>query len=215
MLTTEGDEDKPYGWRLGVSFLDLGTMHMNKNVQVHNIIIKESADISTKDFTTINLKSDNVITEVMNRLSEQTMGDRSKSYYKNNFYVLMPAVMQITADYAVRKDVFINALLQKRVTPFELMLERDDLLAITPRYETRWIGASLPISLVNFRQLHMGLAARVGFLTFGTDYLGSFFGKNNVTGTDFYMALKVNPFEIGKWTKREVKRNPNARCYRF
>jgi hypothetical protein len=216
MLTLDyGSEDKPYDWRIGASFLDFGHIRFNKNTEVHNFLIKESVELTIKDFENINWNDPFV--DGLRILNNKVYGKPDGSYTKDNFYMMLPAALQVQVDYAVRHDVFINALLLKRLTPFELMVERNDLLAITPRYESRWLGASLPISIVNFntKQMRVGLAARLAFLTIGTDYLGSFVGKNNVNGVDFYMALKVNPFEIGKWYKKEKKRNPKARCFKF
>jgi Family of unknown function (DUF5723) len=214
MLTLDyGSEDKPYDWRIGASFLDLGQVRMAKNVEVHNFLVKESLDVTAKDFENINWSDP--FSEGVRVLNNKVYGKPDESLTKNNYYIMLPAALQVQADYAVTKEFFINAMILKRLTPFDLMVERNDILAITPRYESRWLGLSMPISIVNFKQPRVGLAGRVAFVTMGTDYLGSFIGKNNVTGTDFYMAVKVNPFQIGKWSKKEIKRNPKPRCFKF
>jgi hypothetical protein len=68
---------------------------------------------------------------------------------------------------------------------------------VTPRFEHRWFSASLPVSLNNWQSVRVGFAARLGFLILGTDDFGGLFGQGNYNGTDFYIALKINPFNIG------------------
>ena len=62
---------------------------------------------------------------------------------------------------------------------------------------------------------------KLGFLYLGTDNLGSLVGNTDLTGTDFYAALKVNPFNLGLGKKDKgfgQKRRSNrgsVKCYDF
>jgi hypothetical protein len=63
-------------------------------------------------------------------------------------------------------------------------------LSITPRYETRWLEVSLPVSLYDWYLPRVGLAIRVYGFTIGCDKLGGFFNFNDFTGMDVYFSIK-------------------------
>jgi hypothetical protein len=68
----------------------------------------------------------------------------------------------------------------------------------------------------------VGLAARVAFLTFGSDNLPSLFYQKKFTGTDFYMGLKINGFSLFKGNGISLNRKKSGKlkrrkikCYSF
>ncbi len=83
-------------------------------------------------------------------------------------------------------------------------IRRSSLFAIIPRYETDRFELSTPLSLHDFNELRLGLSARYGFFTLGTDKLGAFLGLNNFDGFDFYMMVKIN-FKRGRCKDRLVE----------
>ena len=97
-------------------------------------------------------------------------------------------------------------------------------MVVSPRYETRWFGASIPVSLYNWEKVNYGLALRLGFLSLGTDNLGSMIENKDFSGSDFYVALKINPFQwggdddnkgwINRW-KSGNKKKGKVRCFEF
>jgi hypothetical protein len=68
-------------------------------------------------------------------------------------------------------------------------------LAVVPRYENRFVGVSLPVSLFNYEDPRIGVAVRFYTMTIGTDRLGSLLGISNFNGMDFYFSFRFN---IGK-----------------
>lgn len=94
------------------------------------------------------------------------------------------------------------------------------ILVVTPRFESRWWGASLPLSILNYEQVRIGLAARLAFLTIGTDHLLSFVGQKKLSGTDFYLSLKINAFNLGRLGSNGGFGSgngggKNTKCYHF
>lgn len=75
--------------------------------------------------------------------------------------------------------------------------------------------------LHNWQDLRVGLSLKLGFLYLGTDNLESPLGQSKLTGTDYYLALKVNPFtlNVGNGTKRGKKplrgKRGAIKCYDF
>ena len=108
----------------------------------------------------------------------------------------------------------MNATLIQRLVINQPAVERGNLLAITPRYESRWISAFLPISIYNYQKVQIGAAVRLGFLTIGSDDLGGFIGKSNLNGMDFYAGLKINPFQLG-WGNGGGGKGKAMPCYEF
>ncbi len=68
-------------------------------------------------------------------------------------------------------------------------------IAVIPRYEDRFFGVMIPVSLFDYKDPRIGLAVRVYSLTLGTDRLGSLLGISNFNGMDFYFSFRFN---IGK-----------------
>ncbi len=71
-------------------------------------------------------------------------------------------------------------------------LRRPAQLALIPRYETKNLEFSVPISLYEYKYLRIGLAARVGFFSIGTEKLGTYLGLGDITGLDFYASVRFN-----------------------
>jgi Family of unknown function (DUF5723) len=215
MTIPSSDEDKPYDWRLGASILDMGSVTMNVNTEVHRLELKEPYQIMSQKFN--NLDPNNQSRDAIERLSKDITGSTDGTLKGRSFSMGMPTAISLQADYAVMKGVFVNGLLMQNIPVGEHVLVRDNLFAITPRYESRWIGGSLPISIVNWKTTRVGLAARLAFLTIGTDDLGSIMTNGNLTGTDFYVALKINPFKLGLSGNGSGgnRRGRAQECYRF
>ena len=219
LLTTSADDDRPYKWRLGASILDLGSIKMNQNTEVHELVSKEAYELSKFDFQ--NLNAQNPRADAIQRINQKAFGNPQATLKGNSMVFGLPSALQLQADYAFTKNIFLNGLLIQRIQASSTTLERDNLFAITPRYESRWLGASLPISVFNYKQVRVGLAARLAFLTIGTEHLMSFMSNSNLYGTDFYMALKINPFKVGslssgkKGSGGNWGKNKRVSCYKF
>ena len=218
LLTTTADDDRPYEWRLGASILDLGSIKMTRNTEIHQLLSKEAYELSKYDFQ--NLNANDPRADAIQRINQKAFGNPQATLKGNTMVFGLPSALQLQADYAFTKNIFLNGLVIQRIPISTTMLERDNLLAITPRYESRWLGASIPISVFNYKQVRVGLAARLAFFTIGTDHLMSFISNSNLYGTDFYMALKINPFKVGALSMGKGKggnwgKNKRVSCYKF
>jgi hypothetical protein len=87
------------------------------------------------------------------------------------------------------------------------MIYAPNIEALTPRYESRWFMAALPVSLYNKSDLHVGLSLRLGVLTIGSDDLESLFIPGKLAGTDLYMGLRLSNF---KWDCKPQKEAKNS-----
>ena len=80
-----------------------------------------------------------------------------------------------------------------------------NLLAITPRWELRSIGAYLPISMNIKHQFWIGGAFKAGPVLLGTHNLANLFSKNKSQNGGVYLALTIRP---GK--KRDRQENSRS-----
>jgi hypothetical protein len=90
-------------------------------------------------------------------------------------------------------------------------LRRPSTLAVAPRFEHRWGSVTVPLVLSDYRSLRVGVAARLAWLTVGTDDLNSWVGKKQLTGGDIYIGLKINGFHFSPQEKQRGKRHKKER----
>lgn len=216
--TIEKDYDDGYLLKLGVSILDLGAIRFNKNSEVHrfNKIAPYSLDLDAYQG----------LTEYQDflDLANNDVYGADQSIRGNSFAVALPTALSVQADYSITNNFFVNATIIQHIPSGYNRIVRTDILAVTPRFESRWFGAMLPISVLNYDQVHVGLSLRLGWITIGSENLGSLVGRSNFTGSDLYVALKVNPIKLRErdrgWkpnNKRGVSRRGRGKvkCYDF
>ncbi len=218
VLTTDDEwDDRPYRVRMSAAVLDIGRFTVSNNAQVREIQFTTPLQLKTADYK--NLDPNDPTTDAIRRFDQNVFGRADATLRSNSFALSLPTSMVFQADFAVLSSFFINGLLLQRLPSANRNLSRDNVLAVTPRYESRWLSASLPLSILNYQQVRIGLAARLAFLTIGTDNLGSFLGEKRLTGSDFYVALKINAFKIGQLKGGGGLFNGGsgkaAKCYKF
>jgi len=198
-ISTSRDErqEADYRYRLGISVLDAGWIRFNNHVEVH-------------DFTNVNnemwagLRSFHArsISHFLRSASYSLLGDSSASLTSaTSFRIYLPAALSIQADYNFGYNLFANLTFVQGIRLGTPSVRRATLLAVTPRYETRWYAVHLPLSLVDFRDPQIGLAVRLAGLTVGTEKLGTFLNLTDVKGLDLYFALTFNINQPGKTGK--------------
>ncbi len=208
----EGD----YDLKLGASLIDLGRISFARHAESHRINFNTDTKLDPDDFSSVEDYQ-----EATDLLSELLLGNSSQSLQSDEFDIWLPVALSLQADYKISSAVFLNAILVQRIPLPGPALERDNLLAVSPRLEHRWYGLSFPISVYNWRDLHLGTAVRLGFITLGSDNIRSWISRQDFTGTDLYVAFKVNPFDLNLGKKvrpyhsgKKAKRG-QVRCYRF
>lgn len=184
-----------YQYRIGVALIDIGGVKFKHRAKAFAIDNRSSywENLTQYNFITVN--------QLMDTISYEFYGDSSATYIDDKFTLWLPSALSIQFDYHYTDYWYVNAAL---IFPFQLSkvsLARPALLALTPRFESRWFDASLPISLYNWYQLRVGLAFRFYFLTIGTEKLGPFLGFSNFNGMDFYLTIKI-PLEKGVCGRR-------------
>lgn len=196
-------EDEDYRWKFGFSLLDLGVIRYNKSAEQHLIVVGDSTSLNFNQFDFENeVNLDSIIKE----FSRQTLKDPNASLQGRAFGMWLPTALSAQAEVRLASSLFVNATIVQGIPLNANAIRRNSVAALTPRFERRWLEAALPITLLDWKRLRSGLAVRLGFLWLGTEDLGSVFSKGNFDSTDFYMAFKINPFQLNINKNKDDKR---------
>jgi hypothetical protein len=176
----------PYRYKIGVSIIDIGRISFKKNAQK---LIFNDVDTYWPDISDFNYRNiDSTIIELSQRFynndSELVAGDKIK--------IGLPTALSIQLDVHYTGNWYVNGTFIYPIRMFNASLIRPAQIAICPRFETNLFEIDLPVSLYDFSKPRIGLSARLGILTIGTDKLGGFFHYNDFTGLDFYFAVKLS-----------------------
>jgi len=190
-----------YVYRIGISILDIGRINYKNNAQMHNF---NDVGVLWENYDTVSFDN---INQVVSQLSTLFYGDPDASLSGTSMKIGLPTALSIQADYHFKEKIFIGAYWIHPVRFNGHTLRRPAQLALIPRYETKQIEFSLPISLYEYQYPRIGAALRINFLTVGTERLGAWIGSGNLDGMDIYFSLKFG-LEKGKCRVKS-----NNKCY--
>ena len=194
-LTEEDKEeggDFAYETKIGISMMDIG-----RNNFKYGSRSRSGSGVKTGITDTV-LENKFSVVESFDQFND-SLATIAASFGKltGAFNIYQPARMVINIDQHLLHNFFINAELTIPVAPLvpkKLRYIKDmNLLAVTPRWELKSVGAYMPI-LVNTRgQVWVGGAFKAGPVLMGIHNLSNLFGKNKMQAGGFYLALTVRP----------------------
>ena len=220
---TIGSYEDGYDWKFGVSLLDIGKINFKDNAKSHIVKVGNLVAVNGLDYEPY--QDLNQLEDIVGQFSQDVLNDPTASLTGEQFNMWLPGAVSLQAERAITPAVYVNATWLQGLPIAKPGVRRGSLLAITPRLEKKWYGLAFPISLYNYQQLRTGFALRLAFLTIGSDHLGSLVNKAEFSGTDFYMAIKLNPFGLqglfkgnGGHKAHRTKRRGHGKgvkCYQF
>ena len=199
---SDGDTYYDYEWKIGVSLLDVG-----KNVFKYGTQSRAASNPkSSITDSLLNLKFDNVAT-----LADfnDSMATIVNSFYAltGPFSIWNPARLVINVDRPLQGHFSINGNLSINLTGSNtgrrLYVKEINLLNLTPRWETRRLGAYLPVEVTTNGRLWVGGAAKFGPLLLGVHNWANVFSKDKMQNGGFYLAFVIRPG--GGWAEKEAK----------
>lgn len=181
-----------YKLKVGVSLLDLGSIRFAKGKLSNNF----TTNVSTETVKYRDLDTDSFPVFDFDRILD-SLTDQGE--IKGSYKVKMPTKLSFQIDYNIWKDIYIN------LTPtFAFQFKNAEakvhdwtIISLTPRWENRWFGLSVPISYNTFyaksnQPISVGACVRLGPLIFGTNRLATYIStKKDVFGADFFALLKI------------------------
>lgn len=175
-----------YKYRIGLSILDVGGIRFRNNTRLYQFQAGNLPIEATQlgFYTTVD--------STMNYYSQLFKGDSIKTYKSSPLYLSLPAAISLQMDYHLKKNFYISGFWINPLRFKTKTLRRPAQLAVIPRYDTRMLGVSLPVSWYDYQQLRLGMALRIYSVTVGTEKLGTLLGLGNLSGVDFYFNIKFN-----------------------
>lgn len=206
-------------WEFGLAVLDIGGLKFTDSER-HRFSSDDLAATLTDNYE--GLDAEQSIPQAAAQLSEDIFGSESASRFDDEFAIALPTTISAQATYRFTEWAKVEANLIAGISPAEVSLTRNTLIALTPRIDRHWWSIGMPVSLYAMNDLRLGLAARLGPVFIGTDQLGSFLKSDQLTGGDFYVGVKLHPLGLnrngGKNGKRRGGRRGKGRevdCYKF
>jgi hypothetical protein len=187
MRIQSGPEKNDYVYRLGISLIDIGSINFNRNASTYHLQT-DAGDFT--DWRQSKFSTNGQVDRALSAVFYQ--GDSGKSLTGDHFKMGLPSALSIQADWNVYKNFFANATIIKGFGHGNRQgVTRPDVYSLTPRYETRWVEVSVPVSVIyyNHWQSRVGLAVRAGYFFIGGDAPGSLLKLNNLEGVDFYAGI--------------------------
>ncbi|WP_420150044.1 DUF5723 family protein [Spirosoma sp.] len=185
------DTDSP-ALRLGVALVDVGGLTYKGEQYDYADIGQNPVRFTSSDFSRITGSLD-VLRNVQDKLNTGRTPDRT------SFRAGLPTSLNVTADYQLPDGFGVNVTYFQDVRSKEaLSVHQPTMLAVTPRYDARWLSLALPIAYIN-HGLSAGASIRVGPAWLGTDnFLGLVGNSSNgikPRGLDIYGGIA---FGIGR-----------------
>lgn len=202
-------EFEDYDYRLSVALLDIGSIkfkHNTRSVSASNST-PITYDLSKKVETT-----QDGIDQILDLYG--ITGKDSLNTFKK-FNILLPTALSLQYDVRIMDRVYSTLAAVVAVPLGKNAIVRPSQIALVPRYESDHIEVSLPISLYEFAKPRIGLAARIYFLTLGTDRLFSLGKKHDYFGYDAYASIRINFMKIFKvnFIKGQCQESSKNSCW--
>jgi hypothetical protein len=182
-----------YRYRIGMSLVDLGGIRY-RDAQAGSF---STGAISIPDYNTVNVDPEDGLDSLFRTVtSHQAVED---------LRIGSPTAIALQYDQRVRHQLYVAfAAVQRLASPQGMRLRRTNLLALTPRFETRYVEVAMPIVVREYdlRRPGVGLMIRSHSIIVGTDNLLPMVGARDVYSADIYLRIKWtffrSPFCKGK-----------------
>lgn len=168
---------------LGIAMIDAGATRYDKGRYAQDFL----ADVSMSDVQALRITSFESLADSVQSLYTVLPSD-------DYFVVQLPTHINISVDYNIGRGFGLNAtasVASLAGSPSVYRLLYPSSLAFMPRYENKWIGVYMPVSVDHFYQLHCGLGVRFGPLTVGSGDILNWIGKHSVYGLDAAAYFKI------------------------
>ncbi len=178
------DDLNKYKFRAGVAITDIGRIKFGKG-DLSRDFHADITDMPLSEFDDVETVFD--FDDSLNNKFDFNTND------EDFFTMQLPTAISLQLDYNIHKDFYLN------VTPFWALQFKNDKnkvhhmtrYTVTPRWDHKWFGAAIPVSMSSFYGFNYGLGLRLGPVLIGTSNIKPVVKMGNVRGGDLYFALKV------------------------
>ncbi len=182
-----GCRDVPYLYKIGLSIVDVGSIKFDPDdVQFAGY---DFDNYSWQQYANQEVNDDNPL-DVFSALEQNI----DEGQVKKSNRIRLPTFISAQFDYNIWASRFyVNATIIQGapIGKRKFGIRHANSLSITPRFETYWFEAALPMSLYEYQYPQVGLSLRLGPLSIGTDKLGHWIKQSDLYGADLYFHLKI------------------------
>lgn len=166
-----------YKLKLGLSITDLGALRYDESTINHYEV---SGTVNTQEFED---------EDVETVLDENYTGTETLETVK----LSLPTALHLMADYHLKNKFYVN--LQTSLSMISNTQERanriTNSLTLSPRIETKWFSAYMPLSIRQYAGFSWGVGLRAGPFTLGSASALSNLMSSNSKAADVYLGLKI------------------------
>jgi hypothetical protein len=200
-LHTVFDEDEyyDYDWKIGLSILDIGFNQYRYGVNSRRLIgFNENITDTVIDQRFLDIQG-------LEAFNDSLQGVVRTIQQPNGlFRITNPTRMVLNVDRYLFDAFYINGNLSVNLSALsqnQWRVTELNLLTITPRWETRFWGAYLPVHFNTKEKLWIGGAVKAGPLLIGIHNWGNLISKNKMANGGGYVALVLR---AGKQAKKRL-----------
>jgi outer membrane protein OmpA-like peptidoglycan-associated protein len=187
------DQNK-YKLRASFAINDIGSMKYNK-AEASRDFTTNLSNFDMGPFTTVQglISLDSVVTNLVeDDPGVSYTSNQAKSFYRMN----LPTHINMDVDYHIWKDFYVNArcFIGFQRNKAEAKVKLPSSFSITPRFDHKIFGVSVPISMSGLYGLRAGIALRAGPVFFGFADMKPIFapGKNKeIRGGNIYAGVRL------------------------
>ncbi|MGN6511049.1 MAG: DUF5723 family protein [Chitinophaga sp.] len=181
--------------RIGVSVVDIGGISYQKSANNADL------DMRAQDFpaSLLNKQKEESVRSWTNRLSRMFTHLDSE----DKFYMNLPTTLNLMGDYNIDGRFFVSASASIALNGGQ----KDDhkttsltQLQVTPRWESTYLGAYLPLQVNRFGQADAGVVLRAGPLVIGSASIFTNLFRQTINHADVFVALRIIPIRFSKWS---------------
>lgn len=207
-----------YFAKLGLSIMDIGSVKY-KDAIFRTVSVGPQGAIVNMNSNAFNTNAD-YQTNIDSFMSQVGVYQSSVGNYR----VGLPTRLVATADFQVKKNFFVAAMVQQSLRSRASHHARyQSFMMLSPRLEYRFFEFSLPLMLeYDYRALRVGSSVRLGPLYFGTNSLMSFVNTRNIKDADIFLGIafgNLEAFSFKKQVRKKLKtksaKSNKNKCFSF
>lgn len=185
---TKLDPDITYEHKISASITDLGRFTFDMgSASTHG-----TALLPNLGLIDVNNKFGSV--QSFRELADSLATIATTEQLTGEFTVTLPTALNLNYDYNIGNYYYINAnaiVDMTRFIPADYRINHLSNFTVTPRWEKGLRGLYTPIHFNQIGDVHLGLAARMGPLTIGTQSIGSLISSKPRSG-NFFFSINIS-----------------------
>lgn len=185
------DYSPNYKLKFGLSVTDIGSIKYKQNTQ------------KNYNFTDVTVNENDV--ENADTFEDVLALFDPAAVPTGSVKTLLPTALHANVDWNFYKKFYLNLNgdlnLNERKSLNQTAIA--NTIALTPRYESKWFSAYLPINYMNYRELNVGTGFRFGPVFLGSGSILSNLVSDESKGVDVYFGLKIPIYKGDKKVKEE------------